>query len=65
MLEYNPLRRISAKMALQHPYFDDLDKVNGLNFILIEYIQWETAACCPASTLVCLKGPTNTEEGTY
>ena len=26
MLEYNPARRISARDALKHPYFDDLDK---------------------------------------
>jgi serine/threonine protein kinase len=26
MLEYNPPDRISAKEALRHPYFDDLDK---------------------------------------
>eukprot|EP00249_Psilotum_nudum_P032225 c47492_g1_i1 orf=178-1095(-) len=26
MLIYNPSKRISAKSALQHPYFDDLDK---------------------------------------
>ena len=28
MLVYEPSRRISAKMALQHPYFDDLDKAS-------------------------------------
>jgi len=28
MLVYDPSRRISAKKALQHPYFDDLDKTN-------------------------------------
>ena len=26
MLIYNPGKRVSAKAALQHPYFDDLDK---------------------------------------
>lgn len=26
MLQYDPSKRISAKAALQHPYFDDLDK---------------------------------------
>ena len=26
MLIYDPAKRISAKQALQHPYFDDLDK---------------------------------------
>jgi serine/threonine protein kinase len=26
MLKYNPAERISAKQALNHPYFDDLDK---------------------------------------
>lgn len=26
MLTYNPPKRISARMALTHPYFDDLDK---------------------------------------
>lgn len=26
MLVYDPVKRISAKQALQHPYFDDLDK---------------------------------------
>merc|ERR1739842_159764 len=26
MLVYDPSKRISAKQALQHPYFDDLDK---------------------------------------
>eukprot|EP00270_Netrium_digitus_P009733 TRINITY_DN2979_c0_g1_i1.p1 TRINITY_DN2979_c0_g1~~TRINITY_DN2979_c0_g1_i1.p1 ORF type:complete len:309 (+),score=70.09 TRINITY_DN2979_c0_g1_i1:479-1405(+) len=26
MLQYDPAKRISAKEALQHPYFDDLDK---------------------------------------
>lgn len=26
MLIYNPAKRISAKQALKHPYFDDLDK---------------------------------------
>lgn len=26
MLEYDPARRISAKEALMHPYFDDMDK---------------------------------------
>lgn len=26
MLEYDPQKRISAKMAIQHPYFADLDK---------------------------------------
>ena len=26
MLEYNPARRISARDALKHPYFDDLNK---------------------------------------
>jgi cyclin-dependent kinase 1 len=26
MLVYNPAKRISAKKALQHPYFEDLDK---------------------------------------
>ena len=26
MLHYEPSRRISAKVALSHPYFDDLDR---------------------------------------
>ena len=26
MLQLDPCKRISAKAALQHPYFDDLDK---------------------------------------
>jgi serine/threonine protein kinase len=26
MLEYAPARRISAKMALKHPYFNDVNK---------------------------------------
>ena len=26
MLEYHPAARISAKRAINHPYFDDLDK---------------------------------------
>jgi cyclin-dependent kinase len=26
MLKYNPAERISAKAALDHPYFDSLDK---------------------------------------
>ncbi|XP_076888322.1 cyclin-dependent kinase B2-2-like [Bidens hawaiensis] len=26
MFEYEPLKRISAKKAMEHPYFDDLDK---------------------------------------
>ena len=26
MMLYNPSKRISAKAALHHPYFDDLDK---------------------------------------
>ncbi|XP_057860187.2 cyclin-dependent kinase B1-1-like isoform X3 [Cryptomeria japonica] len=26
MLDYDPAKRISAKEAMQHPYFDDLDK---------------------------------------
>ena len=26
MIVYDPCRRISAKAALNHPYFDDLDK---------------------------------------
>jgi hypothetical protein len=30
MLEYDPQRRVSASMALQHPYFDDLDKARML-----------------------------------
>ncbi|KAL4198051.1 hypothetical protein AMTRI_Chr03g43950 [Amborella trichopoda] len=28
MLQYEPSRRISAKAAMQHPYFDGLDKAN-------------------------------------
>ncbi|KAL8242088.1 hypothetical protein R6Q59_012390 [Mikania micrantha] len=28
MLEYEPLKRISAKKAMEHPYFDDLDKTH-------------------------------------
>ena len=28
MLVYDPAKRISAKKALLHPYFDDLDKMN-------------------------------------
>ena len=28
MLIYDPAKRISAKQALQHPYFDDLDKAD-------------------------------------
>ena len=27
MLVYDPAKRISAKKALSHPYFDDLDKM--------------------------------------
>lgn len=26
MFEYEPSKRISAKKAMEHPYFDDLDK---------------------------------------
>ena len=26
MLIYNPGKRMSAKVAMKHPYFDDLDK---------------------------------------
>lgn len=26
MLQYNPANRISAKEAMDHPYFDSLDK---------------------------------------
>lgn len=26
MLQYNPANRISAKAAMEHPYFDSLDK---------------------------------------
>jgi cyclin-dependent kinase 2 len=26
MLQYQPSKRISAKQAMQHPWFDDLDK---------------------------------------
>ena len=26
MVVYNPGKRLSAKKALDHPYFDDLDK---------------------------------------
>ena len=26
MLEYQPAKRMSAKRAINHPYFDDLDK---------------------------------------
>lgn len=26
MLQYDPSKRISAKKAMEHPYFDDLDK---------------------------------------
>lgn len=26
MLTYNPPKRISAREAMKHPYFDDLDK---------------------------------------
>ncbi|KAG9134238.1 hypothetical protein Leryth_019180 [Lithospermum erythrorhizon] len=26
MLQYEPSKRISAKKAMEHPYFDDLDK---------------------------------------
>jgi cyclin-dependent kinase len=28
MLQYEPAKRISAKKAVEHPYFDDLDKTN-------------------------------------
>ncbi|XP_010913881.1 cyclin-dependent kinase B2-2 [Elaeis guineensis] len=28
MLQYHPSNRISAKKAMEHPYFDDLDKTN-------------------------------------
>ncbi|CAJ2663396.1 unnamed protein product [Trifolium pratense] len=28
MLQYEPAKRISAKKAIEHPYFDDLDKTN-------------------------------------
>ena len=27
MLVFDPSKRISAKQAIQHPYFDDLDKM--------------------------------------
>ncbi|CAH9083675.1 unnamed protein product [Cuscuta epithymum] len=30
MLHYEPSRRISAKKAMEHPYFDDLDNKSGL-----------------------------------
>jgi cyclin-dependent kinase len=26
MLQYEPAKRISAKKAMEHPYFDDVDK---------------------------------------
>ena len=32
MILYDPCRRISAKAALNHPYFDDLDKSQFNNF---------------------------------
>uniref|UniRef100_A0A5K0VK13 Protein kinase domain-containing protein n=6 Tax=Nymphaea colorata TaxID=210225 RepID=A0A5K0VK13_9MAGN len=28
MLQYEPSKRISAKKAMEHRYFDDLDKSN-------------------------------------
>lgn len=28
MLQYEPSKRISAKKAMEHPYFDGLDKTN-------------------------------------
>jgi hypothetical protein len=31
MLEYEPGKRISAKEALKHPYFDDLAKYKAEN----------------------------------
>jgi len=31
MLEYEPARRISAKMALEHPYFNCVDKEKCLH----------------------------------
>lgn len=35
MFVYDPARRISAKAAVKHPYFDDLDKTKlpSYNFI--------------------------------
>ena len=32
MIVYDPCRRISAKAALNHPFFDDLDKSQFNNF---------------------------------
>ena len=34
MLKYNPAERIAAKTALDHPYFDSLDKSQFWSFIL-------------------------------
>jgi len=31
MIVYDPYKRISAKQALNHPYFDDLDKSQFYN----------------------------------
>lgn len=28
MLQYEPSKRISAKKAMEHPYFDDLEKAH-------------------------------------
>jgi serine/threonine protein kinase len=30
LVALEPKKRISAKMAMAHPYFDDLDKANAL-----------------------------------
>jgi cyclin-dependent kinase len=39
LLEYDPARRLSAKEALDHPWFDDLDKatIDGLENPELQY----------------------------
>jgi len=48
-LEKNPEKRISAKEALQHPFFKDLKKMDSSTYLFIPEEKYEK--CNPTSRL--------------